>query len=107
MFLQVQFSIHNKEIAYDVAQKLVENNLAACVQIVGPIRSVYFWNDKIEEGEEYLCLAKTTNERYQELEILVKSLHPYDVPEIIATTITKGSADYLNWIKTTVQAGYK
>lgn len=86
------------EIAADLARELVERELAACVQIVGPIQSVYRWKGAVESAPEWLCLIKTTRERFPALEAAIRTLHPYETPELVATPITHGSAAYLQWV---------
>jgi periplasmic divalent cation tolerance protein len=79
--------------------------LAACVQIVGPIRSLYWWQDKLDDAQEWLLLIKTTSERLPELEQHIKDNHSYDTPEITATAIPWGSAEYLSWISAETRTG--
>ena len=81
-----------------LAEKLVETQLAACVQILPEMESVYRWQGKIERRPEHLLIAKTTSERFEELEKEVRTLHSYDTPEIVAFPLTKGSPDYLRWL---------
>ena len=87
-----------KEVAEKLAHELVERRLAACVNIVGPIRSVYRWKDKIENEQEYLLLIKTTAERAAQLQAAFKELHPYELPECAELAIDGGSAAYLAWL---------
>ena len=82
-----------------LADALVGEQLAACVNIVGPIRSIYRWQGEICRDDEHLLLIKTTRPRYAALEARVQALHPYEVPEIIAVPIGAGSAGYLAWIR--------
>ncbi|TWU00724.1 Divalent-cation tolerance protein CutA [Botrimarina colliarenosi] len=82
-----------------IAAALVEQRLAACVQISGPITSVYRWEGAVETGQEWLCTAKTTAERWLEVERLVTELHPYETPELIATPITHASPVYAEWLR--------
>ena len=98
--LQVIVSIGSREGAERIARELVEARLAACSQVLGPIRSIYRWKGEIEQADEWLCLAKTTTERFDELRERLVVLHPYDNPEIIALPIVAGHADYLAWITT-------
>ncbi|WP_242418220.1 divalent-cation tolerance protein CutA, partial [Frankia sp. CpI1-P] len=72
--------------------------LVACFQVIGPMSSIYRWKGEIEQAEEWLCLGKTTTERFDELRERLVVLHPYENPEIIATPIVAGHADYLQWI---------
>jgi periplasmic divalent cation tolerance protein len=89
-----------KKDAEDLAKVLVENRLAACVQIVGPIRSIYRWKGNVESADEWLCLIKSKKNLFNELEKTIKENHPYETPEITATPIVAGSAEYLGWMKT-------
>jgi len=68
------------------------------VQIVGPITSTYWWKGSIETAEEWLCLIKTSQNLYADLEKVIKEMHPYETPEIIAIPILTGSSDYLQWL---------
>jgi periplasmic divalent cation tolerance protein len=80
-----------------IAQILVEEGLAACVNVLPKMDSVYRWQGKVEQAQEALCLIKTTIGRYQTLESRIKELHPYEVPEIVAVNIATGLPSYLNW----------
>jgi periplasmic divalent cation tolerance protein len=84
------------------ARSLVRRRLAACVQVIGPIRSVYRWQGKIEETAEWLCLVKTTAARYPRLEAALLRLHPYDTPEVVALPLASGSPRYLEWLARSV-----
>jgi periplasmic divalent cation tolerance protein len=97
-FLQITTTTETKEQAQTIAKYLVEEKLAACVQIVGPITSIYRWKGKVENAKEWLCLIKTRDDLYNKVEAAIKSLHPYETPEIIVVSIVKGSKEYLNWI---------
>jgi periplasmic divalent cation tolerance protein len=81
-----------------IARGLVEQGVAACVNQIGAVSSVYRWQGAVEEAVETLLVIKTRRARYAELEAAVRSLHPYEVPEIIALPIEQGSAAYLQWI---------
>jgi len=89
----------SEEEALKIANVLVEEHLAACVNLISPIRSIYRWEGKIWDEKECLLIIKTQKQRFEELEKKVKSLHSYSVPEIISLPINKGSMSYLNWIK--------
>jgi periplasmic divalent cation tolerance protein len=82
-----------------LAEALVGEQLAACVNIIGPIRSIYRWQGEVCRDDEHLLLIKTTRPCYAALEARVQALHPYDVPEIIAVPVEAGSAAYLEWIR--------
>jgi len=89
----------NGEEAARLAEMLVGAHLAACVQILPEIESVYRWQGKIERQAEVLLLAKTTRGKFDELEREVRSLHSYDTPEIIAVPVIAISTPYLKWLK--------
>jgi periplasmic divalent cation tolerance protein len=97
-YIQVTTTTEARQEAHTIAQFLVEAKLAACVQIAGPITSIYRWNGKVENTQEWLCLIKTHDDLYSKVEAAIKSLHPYETPEIIAVPIVKGSKEYLNWL---------
>ena len=97
-YIQISTTTETKEQAEKIAQYLVEAKLAACVQITGPITSIYRWKGKVENAEEWLCLIKTQDDLYDKVEATIKILHPYETPEIIAIPIVKGNKKYLNWI---------
>jgi periplasmic divalent cation tolerance protein len=97
--LQVATTTANKADAERIARALVEQRLAACVQISGPITSTYRWQDAIETAAEWVCTIKTTGESYQRVETAIRELHPYDEPEIIALPIVAGSPSYLSWLQ--------
>ena len=86
------------EEATRLAEMLVGANLAACVQILPEMESVYRWQGKIERQSEVLMLAKTTQGKFDDLEREVRALHSYDTPEIVAVPIVTGSAPYLEWL---------
>lgn len=87
--------------AEELARALVREGLAACVNIQGRVTSVYRWQGREETGQETLLLIKTRAGRYAALESAIRASHPYDLPEIIATPITRGLPEYLAWIDET------
>ena len=95
----------SEEEALQIAKALVEDRLAACVNLVAPIRSIYRWEGKIWDEKEWLLIVKTQKHRFETVEKKVKSLHSYSVPEIISVPITQGSWAYLNWIKENTENG--
>ncbi len=90
--------------AEQIAQLLVEAELAACVQILPPMTSIYRWQGKVEQATETLLLIKTLRETYPALEAALKTHHPYQTPEIIALPVDAGSAEYLNWLALSVSS---
>jgi periplasmic divalent cation tolerance protein len=98
-FIQVMTTVEKKEEAEHIARSLVERRLAACVQILGPITSIYRWKGQVETAGEWLCLIKTREDCYGAVEEAIRSIHTYETPEIIATPITAGSHDYLDWLQ--------
>ena len=97
-YIQITTTVEQKKDAEAIARMLLEARLGACVQIVGPITSHYWWNDAIDQAEEYLCLIKSREDLYAEVEAAIIKKHPYEVPEIIATPIVAGSKDYIAWL---------
>ena len=97
-FIQVMTTTKTKEQAEAIARHLVEEKLAACVQITDAIESTYFWKGKIEVSREYQCLIKTREDLFPQVEAAIKKLHSYEIPEIIAISIVKGSKEYLKWL---------
>lgn len=102
--IQVLTTTEHKADAEKIAKILLEKRLAACVQIIGPLTSYFHWQDKLDTAREYLCQIKSRDDLFAELEDAIKSVHPYEVPEIIATPITKGGKDYLNWMAAELKA---
>lgn len=104
-YIQVLTSIDSREGAEKIAQTLVERRLAACVQIIGPITSIYRWRGAIEKAQEWLCLIKSRTELYQEIEAAIRAAHPYEVPEILATPVTAANEKYLAWLDGELKKG--
>ncbi len=95
----VFITVSNEEEAVKIARALVEARLAACVNIVKDIRSIYNWQGKIEDESEVLTIVKTKKSLFEALSAKVKELHSYSVPEIIAFPIIEGSEDYIKWLR--------
>ena len=102
--LQVQTTLGTEADARRIARALVDERLAACCQVVGPIAGVYRWRGAVEEASEWLVLLKTTSGRYEALEARLRELHPYDEPEIVGLPFVRGSAGYLGWVLDNVAA---
>lgn len=92
-------TVPNTEEAENLARKIVEAKLAACVQVLPEMKSFYFWENEVQKDSEHLLLIKTSEEKYAELENFIKANHSYDVPEIVAVSSEKVSDDYLKWLK--------
>ena len=97
-YIQVVTTVEHRADAERIARTLVEQRLAACVQVVGPVSSTYRWQGNIETAQEWQCWAKTRRDRYDEIERAIRKLHPYQVPEILALPVLAGGADYLAWL---------
>ncbi|MDD5765254.1 MAG: divalent-cation tolerance protein CutA [Candidatus Marinimicrobia bacterium] len=97
-YVQVSTTTSSQESAEHIAQTLIEKRLAACVQIIAPVKSVYRWKGNIETAQEWLCLIKTTRGLFEQVSQTIRAIHPYETPEIIATPIIDGNPDYLRWI---------
>ncbi len=88
----------SEDEARRIARELVEQRLAACVQIVPGVRSVYQWKGQVEEGAEFLLLMKTRRDLVAELARSVRKMHSYETPELVAAPVVDGLADYLAWM---------
>jgi periplasmic divalent cation tolerance protein len=97
-FILVQTSSDSRDGAQKIADAVVGKHLAACCWVSGPITSTYWWKGKIEQAQEWVCSFKTRNELYNNLEQAIREIHPYEIPEIVATPIISGSQNYLDWI---------
>ena len=96
--IEVHTTIDSEAGAQTIAQALVSQRLAACVQVSGPIVSTYWWKGKIDQAEEWICTAKTQKDLYGEVEQAIRRVHTYHEPEILAVDVIAGSQGYLNWV---------
>ena len=103
MYQIVLCTCPNNIVAQEIASQLVTEKLAACVNIIPEITSVYCWQEKIEQSKETQLIIKTTAEKFSLLSDKINQLHPYDVPEIIALNIQQGDSAYLNWISASLK----
>ena len=92
-------TVGSEEEARKIAHHLVEQQLAACVNIVPKIESVYRWQGKVESNREYLLLIKTSSEKFPEVRDAIRELHSYELPECIALAVEDGSSEYLQWVE--------
>ena len=90
--------------ARKIALELVESRLAACVNVTGPVESVYEWQGKMERSRERLLLIKTSRKLFHEVETAIRKLHSYSTPEMICLPIVDGSRDYLDWLANSIKA---
>ncbi len=97
--VQMSTATDSREAADKIAKTLVEERLAACVRVIGPVTSTYRWKGKVETTEEYLCLIKTRSALLKDVERMILHLHPYELPEIIALPIESGYPPYLEWLE--------
>ncbi|HKF18349.1 MAG TPA: divalent-cation tolerance protein CutA [Candidatus Dormibacteraeota bacterium] len=97
-YVQVFTTTDSREKADRLAWSAVENRLAACAQVIGPMTSTYWWQGQIEAASEWLCVFKTTTVRCDQLSAHLRDQHTYETPEIVATPIVGGNPDYLSWI---------
>ncbi|TWT85522.1 Divalent-cation tolerance protein CutA [Posidoniimonas polymericola] len=97
-FVQIQTTTGDRAVAERIAAELVDRRLAACVQIAGPMTSTYRWQGEVESTEEYVCTLKCRAAAFDEVAELIGSLHPYDVPDVIATPISHASHAYGKWL---------
>jgi periplasmic divalent cation tolerance protein len=104
-YIQIFTTTESRDDAEMISRDVVEKRLAACAQVLGPITSTYWWKEEIEKTEEWLCIMKSRRDLFNELEEAIKSIHPYEVPEIVALPIVSGSQSYLEWIDLEVKPG--
>jgi len=98
-YIQVVTTTDSPDLASKIAQTLLERRAAACVQVLGPVQSKYWWKGKIEEAEEWVCMIKARAVDYDRIEALISEAHSYDVPEVLAFPVQQGNRDYLEWVE--------
>lgn len=96
--LLVMTTAPDAESAQKIARTLVERRLAACVNVLAPCQSVYYWQGAVEDSNEVPMLIKTTAARYGALEAAITAIHPYELPEIVALPLSHGLPEYLDWV---------
>ncbi len=92
----------DEEVAVNIAENIVAQKLAACVNVLPSVYSIYHWQGNVESAKENIWLIKTIEDKYASLEKVIMSLHPYEVPEIIALDINSGLPEYLKWIESSI-----
>lgn len=97
-YIQILTTAGTRDDAETIGRTLINERLAACVQLSGPILSTYRWQGSIETSQEWQCLIKTRRELFDLVEATIRRLHPYEVPEIIAVPIVAAHRGYLEWI---------
>jgi periplasmic divalent cation tolerance protein len=103
-YLLVLTTVPDSEIGQIIAEKIIEERLAACVTLSAPSQSLYWWQEKITQEQERTLFIKTKKEAYPKLEAKIRQIHPFDVPEIIALPISAGDKDYLSWMDSEIQS---
>ena len=103
--LVVLVTVPSAETGVAMARTVVEERLAACVNVVAGVRSIFFWGGRLQEEGEALLVMKTGRERYEELQRRILALHPYSVPEILALSVEAGSQAYVAWVRESVGTG--
>ncbi len=103
-YLVVLTTLSKRSEARRLSRLLLRERLAACVNVLGPAESSFWWKGKIDHAKEYLLLIKTRASSFTRLRRFLEKNHPYDVPEIVALPIEKGNRSYLDWIKRSVRA---
>jgi periplasmic divalent cation tolerance protein len=102
-YVVVIVTVANREEAVKIVRSLLEERLIACANIVGPISSMFRWEGKIDEANEFLVLMKSHENHFERLSERIMEIHSYEVPEILALPIIKGSPPYLKWLSNSLQ----
>lgn len=100
--MEVHVSVPDLDTARKMAAACLQQKLASCIQILGPVESLYVWEGKTEQAQEFLMLIKTTPSCYKSLENLITLQHPYDVPEILGFEAVTGWGPYADWVRDSV-----
>lgn len=98
-YIQIFTTFEKKNQAKKIAEILLKEKIAGCIQIIGPVESIYTWRGKIEKQTEWLCFIKTRKNFFKKIEKIIKENHTYETPEIIAVPLNILSKEYLNWLK--------
>lgn len=92
-------TVDSHEAVERISRTLLEERLITCAQVIGPITSVYWWKDRVEQAQEWLALMKTRETLYEAVERRVREMHPYELPEIVAFNVERGLPGYLQWVR--------
>ncbi len=103
--IEIIVTFNDREAAEAIGRVLVERRLAACAQISGPIKSIYWWKGRMEQTEEWICTLKTRKDLYDMIEKEIRALHPYEIPQIIAMDINRALPEYAAWIWKEISKG--
>jgi periplasmic divalent cation tolerance protein len=103
-FIQVLTTTPTKAMAETIADALVQERVAACVQVLGPISSVYSWKGQVERAQEWLVFIKAKATDFQRVEQTIRTNHSHEVPEIIALPVQAGGEDYLEWLRASLSS---
>ena len=101
-YVQVFTTCGNKQDAEMISKHLVEQKLAACVQVIGPVSSTYWWEGKVENAEEWLCIIKSRKRFFRKIRDVIHAVHSYEVPEITAVSFVGISEDYSKWLENAI-----
>jgi periplasmic divalent cation tolerance protein len=101
--LVIMVTVANRKDAARIGQEMVHMKLAACANVIPGIQSIYRWKGKVVKAQEALLILKTTKPRYHALEKAIKTIHAYEVPEIIALPVTEGLETYVGWVRSEIQ----
>lgn len=102
-YIMIYCTCPDHSSALNLAEQLVKARLAACVNIIDRINSIYHWQGKTEHATEYLLMIKTKFERWHDIKATIERNHPYELPELIAVPIVAGLPEYLNWLQESTQ----
>lgn len=106
-FIQVHTTTSSKEEAQKIAEVVVSRRLAACCWITSPITGIYWWKDKIEQEEAWVCLMKTREDLFEALSQAIREIHSYELPAIVATPMLMANEGYFDWITTETNISLK
>jgi periplasmic divalent cation tolerance protein len=98
LIISITTTADSREVLEEIGRHLLTERLIACIQVVGPIRSLYWWKGTIEEADEWLGIMKSRKSLYTQVEAAIRSLHPYEVPEIVAIELSGVLPAYGNWV---------